>query len=467
MNKAILVALLVFGSVASVAQGAGERVAGLLNAGRYFELARQLSTETKDSLPPVIRLMAEAMAAHHFNRPVEACLALDKLLADHQQDIGVGNSVNMAYLMAKNVGRTGKYAEASELLRSLVSQLRRMPADSSMVDMVLAEADRMQELAGLGELCRPLHVPEDYSVSFFIDGSIHGYRKGGFLALNATVNGVAQHVVLDTGAGVNVISSGDVERCGLRLTDTGIIMRGVGNASGRLAVADTLRMGRMAWVNVPFYIVDMKTGHAEADSIVGGGLPPILGLPWLSSVGEVCLDFVKRTLTVRGEPSANPARYPNLMLKDNENLSVEVRDGDGRPLVMHFDTGSYETLLSPHWYGMHKEQVCREGTPDSLRYAGVGGVVMQRGYRMPRFKLAVGHSAVVLDSVDVATGVDLHTGERIGNNAFNTPGEDGVVGLDFIERFGTVVINLRDMFIEAKGTSEAYRREWLFPENED
>jgi len=456
---------LVCGTATALAQSADDSVARLLNEKRFFELSRRLTPELKDSVSPTLWLIAEAMEADHFNKPAKACKALAELLENHSQNIGTEQSVGFAYLMARNMSRMGNNSEAAAVMRNIVQGLAEIRSDSSSVAGLKAEAVRMERLAELGEMCRRLHPKGDYTVSFFIDGAIHGYRKGGFLAMNANLNGVKRHVVLDTGAGVNVISSKDAQRCGLRLIDTGVRMRGVGVSSGQLAVADTLVIGAMTWVDVPFYIVDFKTGNDVADSVVGDGLPPILGLPWLNAVGELRIDFVKRTVTVPEQQSATPAGGRNLMINDNSNLSIETKDDNGKPLRMLFDTGSYETTLNSVWYERHKRQVHEKGFPDSLRFAGVGGVTIQHSYRMPSFKVAVGGAETLLDSVQVATGIDLHTGESIVSTAFDDTGDEGVLGLGALERFGMVTINMSGMFIEAEGTSEAYRREWFFDDD--
>lgn len=104
--------------------------------------------------------------------------------------------------------------------------------------------------------------------------------------------------MFDTGAGINIISSSDAARCGLRPLDTTISMAGFGIQQGQMAIADTLRMGDMTWINVPFFIVDMSTGNDRADSI-GSLLPPVIGLPVMQTMQEIQFDFARRELLIR------------------------------------------------------------------------------------------------------------------------------------------------------------------------
>ena len=90
------------------------------------------------------------------------------------------------------------------------------------------------------------------------------------------------------------------------------------------------------------------------------------------------------------------------------------------------------------------------GTPDSLRVAGVGGVNITRAYRLPYKEFCIGSGEVVLDSVTVDTGIGLHTGgeespQYLGGEEDGTLG--GTLGLDLLEQFRTVILNLEEMYL--------------------
>ena len=217
---------------------------------------------------------------------------------------------------------------------------------------------------------------------------------------------------------------------------------------GYYAMADTLRIGGMTWVNVPFYVVDLQTGHAEADKVGRSlQLPPVIGLPILLRMQEVQLDFARREFVIPAVPTPNPLRESNMIRTDSECLQVKVTDETGAPLYFHFDTGSYYTNLQPAWYGRHRKDVEAVGIPDSLREAGVGGVSITRSYILPQKKFHIGNGTAVLDSVGVNTGLDLHTGKQ-NQAAFSNGLEDGFLGLNLLEKFSKVIINLKEMYLE-------------------
>lgn len=236
---------------------------------------------------------------------------------------------------------------------------------------------------------------------------------------------------------------------GLRRLGMDVTVGGIGGMKqGYYAMADTLRIGGMAWINVPFYVVDLQTGHAEADRLGKDlQLPPVIGLPILLRMQEIQLDFARREFVIPAVPTPSPLRESNMIRTDSECLQVKVADETGAPLYFHFDTGSYYTNMQPAWYGRHRKEVEAVGIPDSLRQAGIGGVSITRSYILPQKKFRIGSGTAVLDSVGVNTGIDLHTGQ-LDKAAFSNGQEDGFLGLNLLEKFSKVIINLKDMYLE-------------------
>lgn len=236
---------------------------------------------------------------------------------------------------------------------------------------------------------------------------------------------------------------------GLRWLGMDVTVGGIGGMKqGYYAMADTLRIGGMTWINVPFYVVDLQTGHAEADRLGKDlQLPSVIGLPILLRMQEIQLDFARREFVIPAVPTPSPLRESNMIRTDSECLQVKVADETGAPLYFHFDTGSYYTNMQPAWYGRHRKEVEAAGIPDSLRQAGIGGVSITRSYILPQKKFRIGSGTAVLDSVGVNTGIDLHTGQ-LDKAAFSNGQEDGFLGLNLLEKFSKVIINLKDMYLE-------------------
>lgn len=448
--KKLFLALCLAATQAAIAQNADIRIGTLINESNWFELKRTIETTPRDSLSPLLYRMGTAMTAHYFNRPDSACVAIGTVLNEHQEEIGGQNSVNMAALMATNLTRCGRYEEAAALMQSLAQQLQAQGVDTATTASILKAADLYTMYARESPLCRPLHPAGEYHLPFTFNDDMHqGYKKQGhFLMLDARINDTSEPVVFDTGAGMNIISSSQAKACGLRQTEITIDMQGIGTQQGRIALADTLRIGLMAWQNVPFLIVDTRTGDAEADS-VGGLLQPVIGLPIMLSMKEVQFDFEHRELVIPATPTPNPLGESNLLRTDSEGLRVESRDDEGRPMYMHLDTGSYGSDLTARWYATHRTQVEAQGQPDSIRMAGIGGVSRQKTYRLPSVTYRIGRGEATIEDVHASTGLDLHTGQPVGE-MFGIGDIDGIIGLGLLERFRRVTLNLEEMYLDAE-----------------
>lgn len=110
--------------------------------------------------------------------------------------------------------------------------------------------------------------------------------------------------------------------------------------------------------------------------------------------------------------------------------------------------------MNPRWYNNHKESVQSAGIQDSLRIGGVGGVIQQQSYLMKGLDFQIGKGQTLLDSIQVGTSIDLHTGQPVISSSFTSPEEDGVIGVDVLEKFARITVNLQDMYIEAAPRSD-------------
>ena len=88
------------------------------------------------------------------------------------------------------------------------------------------------------------------------------------------------------------------------------------------------------------------------------------------------------------------------------------------------------------------------GTPDSLRVAGIGAAHITRSYLLPRMEFRIGNGTATLDSVTVNTGIGLHDNQST-LPAYLSGEEDGTIGLDLLEQFERVILNLKEMYLEA------------------
>ena len=441
MWKKLFAIFSLFVSMSIQAQNVDGRIASLINQSNWFELEQALKETPANSISPFLRQLATAMTHHYFNRPDSACVVLSDLLGNHQQELG-DHTMNMVILLSTNLARTGHYNDAAGLLQSLYDQLTALGTDSTLTVAYRDQAQQYRALAACGTLYRPLHKSDEYRIPMVIDD------KGGqhSIEMDGSINGREGRFLFDTGAGGNLITSELAKKYGLRSLDADITVGGVGGLKqGDYAIADTLRIGEMTWVNVPFAVIDAQTGHDEADKFSEKfQLPPVIGLPVMFCMQEIQLDFEHRELIIPTIQTSSPWGKSNLLRTDTEGLQLKTTIDTGHPVYLHFDTGSYYTYMQPAWYNRHQKEVNSAGVPDSLRMAGIGGVSITRTYRLPQMKFHIGNGTATIDSVKVNTGIDLHTGQMKSHDT-----EDGVLGLNALEKFSKVIINLKDMYMEA------------------
>lgn len=421
----LLLVLCLFVSINTHAQNADVRVGQLINESNWFELEQALKTTPGDSISPFLRQLATAMTHHYFNRPDSACVVLYDLLSNHQHELG-DYTMNMVILYSANLARTGHYKDAADLLQNLYSQLAAMGTDSTLIKSYKAQVQQYRALAACDPLYQPLHESDEYHIPMVINDNDRQHS----IEMEGSINGKEGRFLFDTGAGGDLITPKLAKEYGLRSLETDITVAGVGGLKeGGYAIADTLRIGGLTWLNVPFAVIDTHTGHEEADKFNEKfQLPPVIGLPIMFRMQEIQLDFARRELIIPTTPTPNPLGKSNLIRTDNELLQLKTTDEKNRPVCFHFDTGFYYTNMEPTWYNRHRQEVDAAGEPDSLRVAGIGGVSITRTYKLPQMKIQVGNGTATIDSINVNTGIDLHNGQ-LKTAAFSNGAEDGVLGL--------------------------------------
>ena len=451
--------LIVLTASCSQAQDANTRVSQHLGEANWFALEREMRSTARDSLAPVLRDMADALVCHYFNRPTEAVKQLRRLVEHRLGELGPENAFNMSALIPLNLARQGRYSEAARTAQSIAAQARRA-ADSTDVARQLrslaAKLDHMASYYGaigaVGDICRPAYdTSDDQRVAFFFDASVHRKGQGAFLAMNGMINGHPVTVNLDTGAGMNFLSSADADRLGLIRLNSYIDAQGTGAQRAQIAVADTLQLGRgMAWTNVVFLVLDVSTGDSLTDSRLSAHMAPTIGVPMMRAMGEMRISFADKVIYIPAKSTTPKDAEPNMYITDSETINLQAADQQsGQPLTMHFDTGAWQLMFTPSWYRQHRAETEQKGVADSLRLGGVGGSVMQHAWLLPHCAVAVGGSTLNAPAM-VATGTDLHTAQHIDEGVLFAPGLQGVIGLEPLASCREAVVNMRRMRLTVK-----------------
>ena len=332
MKKLLFILFISIAAIAS-AQTAEERASEHMNQHNWFKLQREL-TANKDSISPFLREFGEAMLAHFFNRPQIACEAIGKLLETQQENMGFDNTASMVSLLSENLSKLGKNDEAANTLKGFCDQLVGK-LDNTFLAPFLNREKEYRALSAYSLF--GWHRPEkDLIIPFQLDS----IGKSGSCAImfQGSLNGKAQRILLDTGAGVNVVTPETAKAHGMKILDANVIASGVKLGNGQLALAEEMKIGDLTLHNIPFYVLDMKTGDEKAD-LYTKHLEAIIGLPILNQLQEVKLDFHAQRMTVPHTLTTAPEYAPNISFQNANILDIELTY-DHELLNMNLDSGS-------------------------------------------------------------------------------------------------------------------------------
>ena len=132
-----------------------------------------------------------------------------------------------------------------------------------------------------------------------------------------------------------------------------------------------------------------------------------------------------------------PASGRNMILTDRA-LKIKAEANNGERLKLHFDTGCSTAGLYYRYYEGHKSELDASGKREHITGGGFNIVVTKEILRLPSFRIKVGKVPVELKNLAVDTT----------NGDFQTSDDAGIIGMDMVNQFDCVTINLKEMFLK-------------------
>lgn len=416
------------GGDGGVVENADSLAGVYLNMSDWFSL-RRLVEGRRNDLSPFMACFSDALLCSWLNRPEQACDAIGRLLSEYGTYIDGVNRVSMTMLLAMNLEKSGRCAEAAAVAGNMAGV-----ADGSVPADYAAELRRME--ARYGELARyDLYVRSgktETEIPFRVaDVGDEGARM---IEIDGRLNGRRIGCMFDTGAGVNVVTPRVAEEYGLDMLDAEVAAEGVDVGTGRIAVARELVLGGVRFRNVPFYVLDMSTGNEKADAVLSE-LDAVIGVPVMERLGCIEIDFGRGRMKLSENlPDVQTAGWVP-MHAANSVLHIEV-ERSGARLPFALDTGSCSSHFDGRYYAENRDFVDIAARRDTVSLAGFGGTATVAAAVLPRACFDVGgrrccfrRMAVYLpDSGDAAAA-----------------GDYGVFGIDLLLRFDRVWIDMKSM----------------------
>jgi len=324
----------------------------------------------------------------------------------------------------------GDYADAATAVDGWLAALAQNNAPQK-------ERDDAQRL---GALARALSTAPRQSVESLAPSRVATRRdKVGLSRADATVNGHVQDAVLDTGAGLSVVSASTAKRLGLRLLDAAATIDSASRDAvpTRIGIADRFAFAGLELRNVAFLVLD----DAQLELPVPGGytIDAIIGFPVLREFKR--LRFERDGFLVP-EPAVQAHTGKENLRIVASALYVETTLREV-PVALHLDTGGPRSFLSSRFVQRHPHFA--DGLPQQdERMAGAGGATVRRVARIPDAVLELAGTRARVRELTIVT----KDGEDVQAQNF------GLMGGDVLDQFDAWTLDFEAMTFEAGATRE-------------
>ena len=437
MKKLFLLAAVLF-SIPVFSQSADERIGILINQSDWFGLEENYPI-LKDSMQvDFLKLMSEIMIDYNFNRPDKAISGIRKLLTNHQNEIGGSNVLGMTILACQIDGLRGNYASAAQNAQSIIDQLKAQNAEKEAYEGLEQVFSFYSKLSSIPapSITRPdcdVSVPiEIEKVKLPTSVEPKGWR-GTTILIPVTINGKTYRFIFDTGAGTSFMSERFAKEVGVRMLNDSLTINSTlpGAMNGQMGTVENMQIGSMIF---HYPLITVAPPNA-LDSVMR--VDAILGMDFINLFDELRIYTKEKKIVFPISSTPLPASGRNMILTDRA-LKIKAEANNGERLKLHFDTGCSTAGLYYRYYEGHKSELDASGKREHITGGGFNIVVTKEILRLPSFRIKVGKVPVELKNLAVDTT----------NGDFQTSDDAGIIGMDMMNQFDCVTINLKEMFLK-------------------
>ena len=411
------------------AQDADQLIGDLINQRDWFRLEEEYP-KVADSLQSVaVKGLSEVMIGIYFNKPEETIYLIDSLVAYHQDDLGFPNVSSLVILRSKLLGETGRYARSADDLYRFLNQIESFANRKDFpFHQQLADYYNVLRNEAAPSITRP---GKDTEVPMTIEKA----GRGVLMFIPVQIHGKEYKFIFDTGAGSTFLSKRFAEDMGVRIVRDSLFIQGaIGTDMGKGGILDSLTIGDITFKNT---FVTIANPNPAVDTVYQ--VDAVLGTDFMRLVGEVNIYPKEGRIVFPVNKSPLPAYGRNLWFYDG-GIRLKAFSGD-ECLRFILDTGDVRASLFSTYYDKHKQFVEQTGIKDTISSGGFGGVRRYEVFRLKSFPLRVGDASFEIPNMPVeVSAVSLQTRE----------GESGSLGMDFIQQFDRIIINLDNTYLSVE-----------------
>jgi len=400
VKNLLITVLLAFTTLSSLAQSADDRVGEMMNSGQWFELRDFLKNNT-DSVTPFLNEFAEAMLAHFFNKPEEAVRRSSALINSGNLDLG--NVLSVSQLIAIDMGTLGNHESAAQVLTQIADQTKQY-LDSVTIAIFENQIDRHKALSQYNPY-RVCNNIGDHSIPMKIDTLTMVESQPPIMVAyltNCQINGRQCDIRFDTGAGVNVISTQKANEMGLQRLKASMVAGGTRDVAGvPIAIADLISLGDVTIYDVPFLVLDIRTGHDTLD-VQLQRTDIVIGYEVMNALRNVKLDFENSCLMVSDKSFVPTFENSNMMIANGNQIVVQG-NVNGYPMLIDPDCGdgSFGIFFANCWSVMNSFVKERQ-EPHNALMGGSGGYDEIQIYKIEDVPLTIGSTIISIPQIDLS-----------------------------------------------------------------
>lgn len=405
------------------AQEADLKVGELINSGNWFELERVYSGFKDDVQTPMLKLMAEVMLAFNFNRPDELRKKLQKLIAEHQEELGFENVCNMTITGALAEGFEGNYGVAADMVKAIADAVKEATGslEGTGIEELLAYYNDVRELPA------PVLEKPDTDIKIALS------EKSGLLWIPVDINGKTYDFIFDTGASLSFISMDLANEFGAKIISKPVFVGGSGGGGNlQRGLIEKMDVGPISFRNM----LALVSNNPSTDDPIK--VDAVLGMDFIKRLGEIQIDMKDLTLIIPTHNTSLP-EYGRNIIFDQNIPHIEAMDINGNKLKFILDTGHSGADLTDLWSAKNVE-IINDLPTETQNTWGHGGTVQHEIVKVPEFALTIGEGSITFKGIPATIPV--------GDSVITS--YDGNLGMGLLKGFSKVTINFVEMFVKTE-----------------
>lgn len=439
-NRFLLAIIASLVTMASSAQTYDEQIANAMNNSDWFALDSIYSVAPKDSIHPFLEIYSRCLLGNRLNRPDVSIPAFKELFNTQSSNLDLSNLISSTFMFGMDLSRMGQNDAAASMTYSVLEATRQY-LDSTMVSNLTSQANRYSALVAYNPYQIKFEYKDYGNIPFEIVPVGPADKGSALMHLRESyINGSAADITFDTGAGTNLISPEMAEKYQLTpLEGTRVSVSGVAWKEGSMAIAKELKIGNITIADVPFTVIPIATDNSVADQYIEA-YNIVLGSDLMLHLKDVSLNFMQNQIIIPAAAPFNSARTgakPNMCFSSTMNLMCNGIIHN-EPMLMCIDSGDASFgSLDKEFFERNKQFVIDNGTKDTLRMAGIGGVDYSECYYVPNLTITLGSHTAEIPKMVVKTEEGVGAGAQYECN----------VGLRTLMLYPVVRFNLVDFVL--------------------